>query len=178
MSIQSLKNGGYIVYFRHGEATVGRDQPFVDFDRCETQRNLNETGRRQAILIGEVFRKESIPLEPFIISSPYCRALNTAKLAFSNKPVRIERSLARVVNLSEYPTITDNEKNQILNDLKRVLEIPTSLGENRVVFGHSFPKGIGLGNIEYMVGVIIKPKGQGKGYEEVDRINFNKYIYS
>ena len=82
MTIEKLQDGGYIIYFRHGEATIGKDQANVIFENCETQRNLSEIGKQQAILIGNVFRKKGIPVEPLIVSSPFCRAIDTAKLAF------------------------------------------------------------------------------------------------
>lgn len=43
--VQALQKGGYILYMRHGEATVGQDRPAVDFHDCSTQRNLSDTGR-------------------------------------------------------------------------------------------------------------------------------------
>ncbi|MFB5282455.1 histidine phosphatase family protein [Peribacillus sp. Hz7] len=167
MTIEKLQNGGYIIYFRHGEATVGKDEPTVIFENCETQRNLSETGKQQAILIGKVFREKGIPIEPFVISSPFCRALDTAKLAFSNNPIRIERSLAKIVDLSEVPTLTDAERKVIIDDFIRLLERPPSSGQNKVIIGHSFPKELELGNIDYMTGIVIKPKGRGNGYEVV-----------
>lgn len=176
MTVEKLKNGGHIIYFRHGEATVGKDQPNVVFENCQTQRNLSEIGKKQAILIGKVFREKEIPIEPFVISSPFCRALDTARLAFHNNPIRIERSLAKVVDLSEVPTLTDAERKVIIDDFRRVLELPPSLGQNRVIIGHSFPKELELGNIDYMTGVVIKPKGRGNGYEVLEKLNFNELL--
>ncbi|MGG3839108.1 hypothetical protein ABEV00_19090 [Paenibacillus thiaminolyticus] len=46
--MEALRNGGYILYMRHGEATMGQDFPHVIFDDCGTQRNLSEEGKRQA----------------------------------------------------------------------------------------------------------------------------------
>ncbi|MEH7223647.1 histidine phosphatase family protein [Bacillus sp. JJ1566] len=174
MTFEKLYNGGYIIYFRHGEATVGEDQPNLNFNNCGTQRNLNETGKKQAMLIGHVFREKGIPVEPFIISSPYCRALDTAKLAFPNNPIRVDYSLAKILDLSKSPTLTIDEKNAILDDFRQLVELPPLPGQNRVIIGHSFPKDVELGDIDYMTGIVIKPKGWGNGYEVIERLDFKK----
>lgn len=168
MTIEILKDGGYIIYFRHGEATVGKDQLIVVFENCDTQRNLSNIGKKQAIMIGNIIRETGIPIEPFIISSPICRALDTVKLAFPNNPIRIEHSLAKIVNLSEVPSLTNAERKTIIDDFLRLLELPPTTGQNRVIIGHSFPKELGLGNIDYLTGIVIKPKGWRRGYEVID----------
>lgn len=174
MTIEKLQDGGYIIYFRHGEATVGKDQANVIFENCETQRNLSETGKQQAILIGNVFREKGIPVEPLIVSSPFCRAIDTAKLAFPKNSIRVEHSLAKIVDLSEVPTLTDAEKKAIIDDFVRLVELPPTTGQNRIIIGHSFPKQLELGNIDYMNGIVIKPKGWGSGYEVIDKLDFNE----
>ena len=78
----TLRHGGNVIYFRHadtGPATP--DPPGVDLSRCETQRNLDDNGRAQARRIGEVFRREGIAVGA-VLSSPRCRCLDTARLAF------------------------------------------------------------------------------------------------
>ncbi|CAM5352475.1 Histidine phosphatase family protein OS=Lysinibacillus sphaericus OX=1421 GN=LS41612_14975 PE=4 SV=1 [Lysinibacillus sphaericus] len=51
-----LRAGGLILYVRHGEATVGEDQPYVNFQNCYTQRNLSDYGRREAVYYGQMLR--------------------------------------------------------------------------------------------------------------------------
>jgi broad specificity phosphatase PhoE len=174
VTIERLQVGGYVVYFRHGEATVGKDQSKVVFENCKTQRNLSNVGKQQAILIGDVFREKGIPVEPFIVSSPFCRALDTAKLAFPNNPIRVEQSLGKIVDLSEVPTLTSEERKAIIDDFIRLLELPPPTGQNRIIIGHSFPKQLELGEIDYMTGIVIKPKGRGDGYEVIDKLDFNE----
>jgi broad specificity phosphatase PhoE len=50
-------------------------------DDCATQRNLSEEGRRDARRIGDTFRSRGIPVGR-VLSSPWCRCLETARLAF------------------------------------------------------------------------------------------------
>lgn len=67
-----LRSGGYILYARHGEATVGEDQPNLNFRDCATQRNLSGLGRIQAIYFGEYLRALQIPVSyPIIASQPF-----------------------------------------------------------------------------------------------------------
>src|SRR5262249_31293132 len=48
---------------------------------CPTQRNLTDAGRDDARRIGAAFRSRAIPLGR-VLSSPWCRCLETARLAF------------------------------------------------------------------------------------------------
>ena len=51
----------------------------MDFKNCSIQHNLDADGRAQAGRIGEEFRKHGIK-QVKLVSSIYCRALDTAKL--------------------------------------------------------------------------------------------------
>ncbi|MGE4354741.1 MAG: histidine phosphatase family protein, partial [Oscillospiraceae bacterium] len=85
-----LRGGGYILYARHGEATVGDDQPDLNFRDCATQRNLSEIGRIQAIYYGEYLRALQIPVSHPIIASPFCRTVETAQLAFRGANISVD----------------------------------------------------------------------------------------
>ena len=51
---EALQTAGSIVVLRHSFAPGGFDPPDARLDDCSTQRNLDDSGRRQARLIGEV----------------------------------------------------------------------------------------------------------------------------
>lgn len=70
-----LREGGFILYARHGEATVGTDQPYFNFQYCYTQRNLSALGRREAIYYGQMLRYLQIPISPPIVASPFVEQL-------------------------------------------------------------------------------------------------------
>lgn len=77
-----LKAGGSVVLIRHAVTTPGvGDPPGMRLDDCSTQRNLTDEGRAHARRIGEEWRRRAIPVER-IVSSPWCRCLETARLAF------------------------------------------------------------------------------------------------
>jgi broad specificity phosphatase PhoE len=76
-----LRQPGAVVLVRHGYAPGSFDPPDARLDDCSTQRNLDETGRAQARRIGEAFRQHGIAVGT-VLSSPRCRCLETARLAF------------------------------------------------------------------------------------------------
>ncbi len=76
-----LREGGAVIAFRHALAPGTFDPPGFKPGVCSTQRNLSDEGRAQARRIGEWFRQRS--LRPARVrSSPWCRCLDTATLAF------------------------------------------------------------------------------------------------
>jgi broad specificity phosphatase PhoE len=78
----SLRNGGYVVLMRHAVTTPGvGDPPGMVMNDCATQRNLSDDGRAHAKQVGEAFRAQRVPVAQ-VISSPWCRCLETARLAF------------------------------------------------------------------------------------------------
>jgi phosphohistidine phosphatase SixA len=79
---KTLESGGHIVLIRHAvtESGIG-DPPEFKLGDCSTQRNLSDKGRSDAKRIGEAFRKRGIPVAE-VLSSRWCRCLDTAKLAF------------------------------------------------------------------------------------------------
>jgi len=164
-----LRNGGYVLYTRHGEATVGVDQPNLNFQYCFTQRNLSEMGRRQAMYYGEILRSLRIPINYPILTSPFCRTIETAQLAFGRENVQIDSFWFEVYRLSG--NLSSVEQNRILVSLQSELETKPPQGGNKVIIAHSFPQGIGLGQIPNMGTVIVKPLGQGKGYEIISKLS-------
>src|SRR5437660_4455644 len=77
----ALRAPGSVVVIRHSYAPGGFDPPDARLEDCSTQRNLDENGRAQARRIGEAFRKNAIAVGK-VLSSPRCRCLDTARLAF------------------------------------------------------------------------------------------------
>lgn len=167
--LDSLKDGGFIFYVRHGEATVGEDQPNLNFQNCLTQRNLSEMGRKQATYYGEILRYLSIPISYPIITSPFCRTIETAQMAFGSGNVKVDPFWNEIYKLSG--NLVSEERKRTLDNLQSVLEIQPEEGMNKVIMAHGFPKGIGLGQISNMGTIIVKPLGKGKGFKEIARLS-------
>lgn len=81
-----LRGGGQVVMIRHALTTPGvGDPPGMKLDDCSTQRNLSDEGRGHARQLGEAFRQRGIPVGQ-VLASPWCRAIETARLAFDKVP--------------------------------------------------------------------------------------------
>ena len=81
--ISELKKGGKVIFIRHAYAPGGGDPNNFDINDCDTQRNLNHSGKLQAKKIGNFFKKNKIPIHR-VISSEWCRCKETAFLSFKN----------------------------------------------------------------------------------------------
>jgi hypothetical protein len=80
--VGALRSGGYVIYLRHTSTDFGQnDDAMTSFADCAQQRNLTERGRAEARAIGAALRALHIPLGA-ILASPFCRTLETARLAF------------------------------------------------------------------------------------------------
>ena len=90
-----LQAGGQVVLIRHALTEPGTgDPPGMRLDDCATQRNLSDEGRAHARRIGEGLKKRGIPVAS-VVSSPWCRCVETAKLAFG----RVTETSAALSNL-------------------------------------------------------------------------------
>jgi phosphohistidine phosphatase SixA len=80
-----LRDGGHVVLLRHAKTPGGGSGEPANFDvnDCKTQRNLSETGREQADRLGVLMSVRSAPIER-VLSSRYCRCLETAQYAFDD----------------------------------------------------------------------------------------------
>lgn len=80
---RALRAGGTVALLRHAHAPGTGDPGGFHLEDCSSQRNLSADGRRQAREIGERFRMQGIVVER-VLSSRWCRALDTARLAFGD----------------------------------------------------------------------------------------------
>jgi len=77
-----LRGGGQVIFMRHAITTPGVGDPAgFRLEDCATQRNLTDAGREDARRVGATFRSRGIPIGR-VLSSPWCRCLETARLAF------------------------------------------------------------------------------------------------
>ena len=83
----SLRAGGLVVAFRHAATDFSKpDQDPVVVSDCSTQRNLSAQGRADSRAIGRGMRRLGLPIGK-VLSSAYCRTLETARLAFGRATV-------------------------------------------------------------------------------------------
>ena len=149
-----LKGGGQVVLIRHAITTPGvGDPPGFRLDDCATQRNLTDEGRNHAKRIGEAFRARGIPVER-VLSSPWCRCVETAKLAFGKS----DALSAALGNLFGRP---ENREKQV-EQMKGLVSVRPKSG-NLVLVSHGSTI-VALTGISPDTGemVIVTPQGGGK----------------
>jgi len=149
---ESLRGGSRVVLIRHAETNMEqRDEVGAPLADCSRQRNLTEGGREDSRLIGAVFRARGIPVGR-VLSSAYCRCLETAQLAFG----RVESWLA----LQQALTDRDVQAQRVAEI--RALASEPPVGGNLVLVSHQYPirvlTGIQIGEGELL---ILTPKGGG-----------------
>ena len=82
-----LSDGQHVLLMRHADAPGYGDPTGYQLDQCSTQRNLGDFGKKQAVLIGEWLKNQGVTSAD-LISSPWCRCIDTAKL-LNLGPVKI-----------------------------------------------------------------------------------------
>ena len=99
-ALSALRAGGHVALMRHADAPGGvGDPPGFRVEDCATQRNLSPKGRTDAVKIGAGLKQEGIAFDE-IVSSPWCRCIDTAKLLDLGK-VETEATFGNVVVLRD-----------------------------------------------------------------------------
>ena len=122
--INSLKEGGKLIFIRHAYAPGNGDPKNFDLKDCITQRNLNQEGINQSKKIGVFFTKNKIQIDK-VLSSEWCRCKDTAKYAFNNYrtfdalnsfyDARFEKNrVKQIKDLKKYISSWNSKKNLVL----------------------------------------------------------------
>lgn len=125
--LEALREGGFVIYFRHAATDTSYDQN-VDLKNCATQRNLSQRGKEQSVAIGEGFEALGIPVGE-VRSSGFCRTKETAELAFGE--VTLDPDLTPFT-----ATVSEPEEQQKAEALVELLSTPPEEGTNRVIVAH------------------------------------------
>jgi broad specificity phosphatase PhoE len=155
-----LRGGGQVVLIRHTATDMTqRDEAGVPLADCTRQRNLTDEGRADARRINEVFRARGIPVGR-VLSSAYCRCLETARLGFGSAEVWLPLQSAL-----RNPEIQSERTAQI-----RALAGERPAGGNLILVTHQFTiravTGIAVAEGEMLV---VTPRGGGR-FEIAGRI--------
>ncbi|WP_024326929.1 histidine phosphatase family protein [Thioalkalivibrio sp. AKL19] len=131
--IERMQAGGLVIYWRHAATDHSRrDRDLTDMSRCEMQRNLDDLGREQARRVGEGLERHAIPVER-ILSSPFCRNIDTARIAFGEDSFEIRDDLFNV------PPVRDRQRQQALVSALQdyLVTPPKDAQKNVVIVGHN-----------------------------------------
>ena len=122
--INSLKEGGKLIFIRHAHAPGNGDPENFNLKDCSSQRNLNQVGINQSKKIGLFFTKNKIQIDK-ILSSEWCRCKDTAKYAFNNYKTLdalnsfydarfAKNKTKQIKDLKKYILSWDSKKNLVL----------------------------------------------------------------
>ncbi|HEX7402827.1 MAG TPA: histidine phosphatase family protein [Usitatibacter sp.] len=147
-----LRSGGQVVLMRHTVTPPGvGDPPGMRVDDCSTQRNLTEEGRGHATAIGEVVRLHGVEFDR-VLSSPMCRCLETARLAFGR---------AEIQNSTVNPRGGIEDKPREVREM-RALATEKRRGGNVILVSHGTTiTGVTGLNVEPGEMVVVMPQGDG-----------------
>ena len=81
--VEALRDGGYVIVIRHTATEEGGVDDPTKLEDCAPQRELSDEGRQQARDLGQAIGDLDVPVGR-VVASPYCRTLETAKLAFGS----------------------------------------------------------------------------------------------
>ena len=163
----ALRDGGHVIYIRHAKTNKDwGDQvsPELDLSDCSTQRRLSDEGKADAKQIGEGIKAAGIPVGD-VISSDYCRAYNTADIAFG--------TYTKNSNLNFLPCVecTPKDYEEYAARVSPLLSAKPEAGKNTFLVGHDDPfQGVtmpvipenGIYPAPMGVAYVAKPLGDGK----------------
>src|SRR5918992_4529173 len=147
--LSELRQGGYVLYLRHTSTDFSQnDSRMKSFEDCSTQRNLTERGRDEARALGEHMKRLKIPIGE-VLASPFCRTMETARLAFGRATASHDVR-GGPVEASRY------------EPLRKLLSSPLPRGTNRVISSHGNPF-YALAGPPYLAEgemAVVKPEGE------------------
>src|SRR5688572_24793042 len=157
-----LRDGGYVLYLRHTSTDFSQnDSRMKSFEDCASQRNLTDRGRDEARAIGEHVKRLKIPIGE-VLASPFCRTMETARLAFG-KATATNEVRGGPVEASRY------------EPLKKLLSSPVPRGTNRVISSHGNPFYALAGPPYLAEGEMAVVKPEGERFSVVARIRLTDW---
>lgn len=156
--LQVLKQGGYVIYIRHAQTEKDyADQVTAEMGDCSTQRMLSEVGWQQARAIGQGFQKYGIPYDQ-VFASQYCRAWQTADLAFGKY---VKNGDLNFPKAEDYSPEQVAQMKALLTPLLTQIPAP---GTNTIIVGHDdlFEATTGIYPDPQGMAYIIKTSGNGQ----------------
>lgn len=128
-TLAKLREGGYVLYMRHASTDFSQnDARMTSYEDCASQRNLTDKGRAEAREIGAHVKRLGIPIGE-VLASPFCRTMETARLAFGKAQASSE--------VRGGPVRSDDPKRY--EGLKKLLSSAVPRGGNRVISSHGNP---------------------------------------
>jgi hypothetical protein len=125
--VTSLKQGGYVIVFRHGASNKNQVDTALNFSDITKQRLLSDKGRKECKQVGESFRKLGIPIGK-IYTSMFNRAVETGKLIGSRNEVTATLDVTDSGSLA-----TKEERDRRVQVLRTMVANMPAQGENTII---------------------------------------------
>ena len=90
----ALKEGGKVILLRHTHVVIREGIGVLAPGNCAAEVNLSPRGLDQAKRMGEAFRAHGIAVGE-VLTSPYCRCMDTGKLVFGHATRSISEATRR-----------------------------------------------------------------------------------
>jgi phosphohistidine phosphatase SixA len=159
-----LREGGYVLYLRHTSTDFSQnDSRMTSYADCASQRNLTDQGRDEARALGEHVKRLKIPVGE-VLASPFCRTMETARLAFG-KATATNDVRGGPVEASRYGA------------LKKLLSSPVPKGTNLVISSHGNPFAALAGSPYLVEGelAVVRPEGNER-FTVVARLRLDDWL--
>lgn len=108
----ALKQGGKVILLRHTHVDIREGIGRLAPGNCAAEVNLSTSGVEQAKRIGEAFRAHGIAVGE-VLTSPYCRCIDTGRLAFG-RATAVQYLLPRGVVSARQAKLNDE---RVLQDI-------------------------------------------------------------
>jgi phosphohistidine phosphatase SixA len=161
---RALEDGGKVVLIRHApvERGAAAGDPLLRDPSCRKERNLSETGRRYATLLGRRFKQHEVPIAE-VLHSPYCRTTDTARIAFGDAQSVSYLSLLEVLDPDEATARTET--------LARVIGEFRAEGNLVLITHEPNIRAVSFELMKHLDALVIAP--QGDDYEELGVLRFS-----
>jgi phosphohistidine phosphatase SixA len=162
--LSRLRAGGYVLYLRHTSTDFSQnDAKMTSFEDCASQRNLTDRGRDEARALGEHVKRLKIPIGE-VLASPFCRTMETARLAFGK---------AKATN--EVRGGPASDAGERYGQLKKLLSSPVAKGTNLVISSHGNPFHAVAGPPYLAEGEIAVVRPEGERFSVIARIRLTDW---
>jgi phosphohistidine phosphatase SixA len=164
--IGRLRAGGFVLYLRHTSTDFSQnDARMTSYLDCSAQRNLTDKGREEARALGEHIKRLKIPIGE-VLASPFCRTMETARLAFGKATAtnEVRGGPARADDPTRYAA------------LRKLLSQEVAKGVNLVISSHGNPFHAVAGPPYLAEGeiAVVQPEG-GERFSVVARIRLTDW---
>jgi phosphohistidine phosphatase SixA len=159
----ALKRGGKVILLRHTHVDIREGIGRLSPGNCASEVNLSSSGVEQAKRIGETFRAHDIAVGE-VLTSPYCRCIDTGRLAFGR---------ATAVQYLLPPGVVSDSQAK-LNDARVLQDILNHRGpSNLVIITHD----LNIANIVLepaVVGEFFVVQPNGANFDVVGKIRMSE----